>query len=155
MIVKLYDNFTEREIEADIQEVEHQALKKIDSTRRFNFKWEEEGQHEVYLIRELNGSLPLGLMSFQGIPNEYRLHINLIESSKENVGKDKRYERVAGCLIAFAARLAFERKYDGFISLTPKSELIELYVAKYGLKKIGRQLAVFGPDALKIIDKYL
>jgi len=76
VIVKLYDNFTEREIEADIQEVEHQALKKIDSTRRFNFKWEEEGQHEVYLIRELNGSLPLGLMSLQGIPNEYRLHIN-------------------------------------------------------------------------------
>ncbi len=41
-------------------------------------------------------------MSVEDIPVELRIEIRLIEVSKENIGHEKEYDRIAGCLIAFA-----------------------------------------------------
>lgn len=75
------------------------------------------------------------------MPDEFRVQVNLIENSSDNKGRDKEIDRIAGCLLAFAVQVAFENGYAGFTSLVPKTELIELYVSKYGFKRYGRQLA--------------
>lgn len=153
--MKLYNTKTNTDVEAEIIQIDLKELKKIEKSKRFGFKWVEEKEYAVYKIVEVETSLPLGLMSIIDYPEEYRIHINLIENSHENKGKKKVFDKVAGCLLAYAAQLSFESKYGGFTSLVPKTELIELYVKKYGFKQLGRQLALDGMDAVRIINKYL
>ena len=54
-------------------------------------------------------------MSLVDYPDEYRIHINLIEIGKDNRGKQKEIEHIAGCLIAFACQIAFDKNYFGFV----------------------------------------
>jgi len=79
----------------------------------------------------------------------------LVELSKAHIGKSKQIDRIAGCLIAFAVQISFEKGYAGFISLVPKTVLIKLYIQKYGFSKYGSQLAIDGKAAISLIQKYL
>jgi len=94
-------------------------------------------------------------MSLIDYPEEYRIHLNLIEVSSSNIGKSKKIENIAGCLIAFACQLAFMRGYAGFVSLQPKTRLISLYQNKYGFRQYGRLLAVEQSSARLLINNYL
>ena len=67
----------------------------------------------------------------------------------------KIYENIAGCLIAWACRLAFIRGYYGFVSLVPKTRLIEHYKNAYGFEQFGRQLAVDTEQSHRLIKQYL
>ncbi|MEM8900042.1 MAG: hypothetical protein AAGC85_18145, partial [Bacteroidota bacterium] len=69
--------------------------------------------------------------------------------------KDKKLDHVAGCLVAFAIQLSFERGYYGFTSLLPKTQLIPLYIEKYGFSQYGRYLAIEGKEAIKLNQKYV
>ena len=88
-------------------------------------------------------------------PEEYRIHIKLIEIGSLNVGQGKRIENIAGSLIAFACKIAFSRGYFGFVSLQPKTRLIKLYQDKYGFRQYGRLLAVEQTSSRTLISKYL
>ncbi|MDP4820440.1 MAG: hypothetical protein NWR67_05510, partial [Saprospiraceae bacterium] len=76
-------------------------------------------------------------------------------NTRDNKGKKKKIERIAGCLLAFAVQISFEHGYSGFISLVPKTKLIDLYVEKYGFSQYGRQLVIEGKEAIKLVQKYL
>lgn len=97
----------------------------------------------------------VGLISIIDIPEELRLHIHLLEISGENIGRSKKIERIAGCLIAYARRISFSKGYGGFVSLIPKTRLINYYQEKYGFPQFGRQLAVLGETSKNLIQKYL
>lgn len=88
-------------------------------------------------------------------PKEYRIHINLLEVSSENVGSKKQYRNIAGCLLAYCCRLSFEKGYNGFVSLIPKTQLIRHYQETYGFEQFGRQLAVYATGSERLIQKYL
>ena len=114
-----------------------------------------EKEHIVYKIRlELENEI-LGLISLQDIPKEFRIHIRLIEVNERDVGKDKRYSNIAGCLIAFSCQLAFEYDYEGFVSLYSKTELEEHYIKQFGFEKFGKNLFVELQASQRLIDKYL
>jgi len=156
MILK--NNRNQRWEEAKIKQVEGEAFKPLTRDKRFSFDWtvEERDDREVYQIHLLDQDEKiLGLMSVSDIKDEMRIHINLIELSEENVGKDKEYDRIAGCLLAFACRLSLSRGYDGFVSLVPKSLLIEHYCQKYGFRQFGRQLGILSESASRLITEYL
>lgn len=71
------------------------------------------------------------------------------------LGRNKVYLGVPGNLIAFVYRLSFHRGFDGYVSFTSKSQLIEHYETTLGAKNIGGHLMVINTDsALKLIDKY-
>ncbi|MFK7937257.1 MAG: hypothetical protein AB8G22_27330 [Saprospiraceae bacterium] len=74
--------------------------------------------------------------------HELRIEIHLLEIAKPHRGKKKIIEGVAGSLIAFACKIAFEKDYDGFVSLVPKTRLIHHYIQEYGFQQFGRQLAL-------------
>lgn len=126
-----------------------------DSTE-FVFDWKQESHNEVFkvFLKEQTKNI-LGLLSLVDYPEEYRIHLNLIEVGKSNVGKNKGIENIAACLIAFACRLSFERGYNGFVSLKPKTRLISLYQDKYGFRQYGRLLAVENKVSDRLIRKYL
>ncbi len=121
----------------------------------FVFDWSLEKDNEVYKIcLKADDTKILGLLSMTDHPNELRIHINLLEVTKENVGRSKKLDYIAGCLIAFACASAFKRGYEGFVSLLPKTELIEMYQAKYGFRKLGRLLAIEHEYSKQVIDQY-
>jgi len=121
----------------------------------FYFDWEKEFEHDIYKITLVNDPRVLGLMSIQRIPGEQRIEIRLLESARENKGKHKQYDMIAGCLIATACQLSFENGFMGFVSLKPKTELIKLYVEKYNFSPMGNQLFVSGSISETLISKYL
>lgn len=139
-----------------IEKVIRADYKFISKSGEYTFEWLEESKNEVYKIylKDENHKI-LGLISLVDYPEEYRLHLNLIEVAMSNRGKEKEIENIAGCLIAFACRLAFDRDYFGFVSLKPKTKLIGLYQKKYGFRPYGRLLAVEQKASIVLINKYL
>ena len=128
----------------------------IESSKEYSFDWKVEKENEVYKIFLIGKEKEiLGMMSIIDYPEEYRIHLNLIEIGSSNVGKTKTIENIAGCLIAFACQLAFMRGYFGFVSLQPKTRLIDLYQDKYGFRQYGRLLGVEQDSSRLLINKYL
>lgn len=154
--MKLLDKAAEKYIDAEIAEVISNDFLSIAKDNRFSFNWDTEKGYKVYKIflTENEGQI-LGLVSLIDIPQEYRVHLNLLEVSIENQGSEKSIDFIAGCLIAIAAEFSFKKGYYGFVSLMPKTQLIELYQKKYGFKQYGRYLGIEGLSAQKIIEKYI
>ncbi|MFK7933603.1 MAG: hypothetical protein AB8G22_08830 [Saprospiraceae bacterium] len=147
---------TDETLASVIEKVLKSDYKKLQKSKEFSFDWSVVSEHEVYKIYAVNKNKEvLGVMALVDRPDEYRIHMELIEIMKSNQGKNKTIDHIAGCLIAFACQLAFDRGYFGFLSLQPKTKLIDLYQEKYGFRQYGRLLAVEGEAANYLIQKYL
>jgi len=152
----LRDKTSGKTLQSVIEKVASSDYSWIRKSKEFRFNWKLEKQNEVYKIYLVDQDEEiLGLMSLSDHPGEYRVHINLIEVGASNRGKSKRIEHIAGCLIAFACQVAFDRDYFGFVSLQPKTKLIKLYQEQYGFRQYGRLLAVEQVSAKALINKYL
>jgi len=138
----LFEKSSGQKIPAKIEPMEHKDFKEIKEKRTFGFNWELEKDNLVFKILRLDTNEIVGLMSILDFPRELRIEINLIEASKDHVGKNKRLENIAGCLIAYACKISFEKGYLGFVSLIPKTELINHYIEEYGFRQFGNQLAI-------------
>lgn len=152
--MKLQNLETGASIEAEIIGVTEEDHHIIEGSEYLQFDWKEEKKYYIVKIRLIGHEEILGLMSLIDRPDELRIHVNLIESTKENIGRKKKIGGIAGCLLAFATQYAFEKGYQGFVSLVPKTELIGSYVRKYGFTQFGRQLAIDGRAAIALIKKY-
>lgn len=143
-------------LRALIAKVLKSDYRRIESSQQYTFSWSEEKENDVYKIylKGENDEI-LGLMSLIDYPDEYRIHLNLIEVEKRNQGKNKKIENIVGCLIAFACQIAFDKDYFGFVSLQPKTRLIDLYQDRYGFRQYGRLLAVEQQSSMTLINKYL
>lgn len=141
-------------VEAIIEQVSPEYLTVLPEDR-FSFDWSKTKGTEVFGIRLKNEESPLGIISIEDIPSELRIFIRLLEVSRENTGRNKIYEGIAGCLIAFACIIAFQKDYDGFVSLIPKTELINHYKRKYGFREFGTHLFLEGERSDFLIKQYL
>jgi len=141
--------------EAVIELVEGGDWEAIGKSKKFGFRWIKEKGYIVCKIRLAAEEEILGLISIEDIPKELRIHVRLIEVSSENRGKNKKYDRIAGCLLAFACRLAFKKKYEGYVSLYSKTELVEHYKKKYGFREFGMNLYTELTNSEELIKKYL
>ena len=147
---------TAKVIPSVIERVKEADYALIQSSKEFSFDWKSEKQNEVYKIfPKKHEEEILGLISLIDWPSEHRIHINLIEIGRSNRGYGKEIENIAGCLIAFACRLAFIRGYAGFVSLRPKTVLIGLYRDKYGFREYGRLMAIELNESHALINEYL
>lgn len=154
--MKLWNTKTGDFEEAEIAKLDKEDYIWIKNTNQFRFNWKAEENNNVYKIyRTQMKEEILGLLSLRDVEEELRIQIELIEISYYNIGKEKMYDRIAGCLIGFACQLAFEKSYDGFVSLLPKTALIKHYCEKYGFRQYGRHLALDYQEALSLIKKYL
>ena len=92
------------------------------------------------------------------IENEM-LIMNVLEIAPHNIGsKNKTYDDVAGCLIAFACRESFklEGDYKGFLTFVSKTNLIKWYADKYGAElTLGQRMFIDERNGIKLIRKYL
>ncbi|WP_113617075.1 N-acetyltransferase [Chitinophaga flava] len=124
---------------------------------RFYFNWKVLEESSTIYKLQLSGEEDiLGLVALIHFPEESRIEIKLITSSRENIGKKKKYDGIVGCLIGFACQLSLE-KYGEFacVSLVPKTEIRQHYIEKYGMLDAGWQLFLDGGRLLNIVKKYV
>lgn len=150
------DVISNRLVECEIQKVNGASeLAKILSNSLFSFGWKTELKFEIYALMQRGSDAALGLISLEVVSYELRIEIKLLESNAENIGTGKKFHGIAGILIAFACREAFLRGFHGFVSLIPKTELIDHYKNEYGFVQAGRHLATELVNSKNLIDKYL
>jgi hypothetical protein len=142
-------------VEAIIEPVTASDLKKL-TKKDFVFNWKAFAATELWKLRIADSGIILGAMSLTYYPLEYRIEINLITSRSDNVGPNKQYDRIAGCLIGWACRLAV-KLYGNLacVSLKPKTRLVRHYQEKYGMLDGGQQLYVDGRPLYNLIQTYI
>jgi hypothetical protein len=130
-------------------------FKKI-TKKEFSFDWKVAKKNaEVYKLCLTEDECIIGLVALVDTPTDQRIEVKLLASSLKNVGAEKVYEGIAGCLIAFACREALVRYGDlACVSLLPKTELKQHYMKKYGMLDGGRQVYLEGIELIELIKKY-
>jgi len=157
---------TEENHEAVIEPITAKDFKIVKKSKdRFAFDWSMYKDQEVYKLRLKTSDLILGLICLidHTDPETNAIEIELLEVSAENTRSTKKWDRIGGCLIAYACRESFKRGYGGHVFLTPKSYLLEVYPQKYGfiyvpMKSLARPLGfmvAFDEISRKLIKKYL
>lgn len=142
------------EYEISIVPVESRDFRKITKKRYF-FNWKEEKRQEIYKLFRTDNLDIVGLVSFERIPLEWRIHIRLLSVSVENKGKEKQFEKIVGNLIAFVGREAL-KDYGEMccVSLIPKSKIAPHYMEEYGMRRTGMTLSVELPEILNLLRSY-
>ncbi len=151
-IIEIVSNSKRKIVISSVRDEELNVLTK----RRYSFIWKTLKESAAIYKLQIDGEDDiLGAMALVDFPNEFRIEIKLLASSKENVGKIKKYEGIAGCLIAFCCRESIKKYgYMACVSLIPKTELKHHYINKYGMIDAGWQLYLDGKGLHNIIKKY-
>lgn len=63
------------------------------------------------------------------------------------------YEEVAGNLVAYACKLSFQYGFDGFVSFTAKTKLIEHYEKTLGAYHFGGHRMIIPTKAAEKLDE--
>lgn len=152
--MKIVNTTTKNEYPVEILPIESKDFKSLSKARYF-FNWTVERDQEVYKLQMINSSDILGLVSFERIPDEWRIHIRLLTVSKENKGCGKKYDKIAGNLISYVAKIAV-LQYGEFacVSLKPKSKIAQHYIKKYKMNITGLTLSLEVPEILDLINLY-
>ena len=126
------------------------------ATVGWRFDWVQQlSEGDVYkLMVPKLGRLIHGLISISR--GDEFVQVNLIESHPENIGHDKRYAGVAGNLFAYAAKLAFEWGFQGFVAFEAKTELISHYEQSLGARRIrdSQRMYLDEEAASNLVAKY-
>src|SRR5690606_11170685 len=127
----------------------------------WKFDWNKlikEKDSETYVLRLKDSTKSIEGILHLKIENGM-LIMDVIEIAPHNLGStNKRFDFVAGCLIAFGCRQSFALKgpYKGFLTFTSKTNLIELNKCKYGdNKSLGQRMFIDDINGMKLIKKYL
>lgn len=141
----------------DVHPLRKSDLKNLTKKQSWLFDWSGEchliGRQVFKLTIRNNPEIVQGLISISNSDDHYYIH--LIESAPFNLGKNKLYEGVPGNLFAFACKISRDSGYQGFVSFTSKSRLIDHYEKTLGASHIGAQkMVIFPQEALKLIRKY-
>ena len=150
-LTHLRDN---RRLPVTIEKVTDIDFKSI-TVKRFAFNWKLERSRTVYKLSLKGTSDILGLMALNFVNEEQRIEIKLLAVAIEQVGRNKTMDRIAGNLLAYAARLAV--KHFGAwaaISLIPKTALKQHYMDKYGFGSSGISLFMEGRELAKLLKNY-
>ncbi|HVX01506.1 MAG TPA: hypothetical protein VHA52_13875 [Candidatus Babeliaceae bacterium] len=122
----------------EIERADGEDIKGLKKGSRFQFNWSEYGEKEVELFKLviLRDAQIVGMMCLKDHTDiaTNAVEIELIEASKENIGKNGKYNGIGGCLFAYASRESFIRGHEGFVFLTPKTGLIRYYEREYGFQ---------------------
>jgi len=130
---------------------------KVLTKSRYSFAWRSfKTQTKVYKLQIKGKDDILGVVGLIDFPDERRIEIKLLATSRENIGKNKAYDRIAGCLIGFACRIAVAQYgEDACVSLVPKTTLVKHYMTRYHMLNAGWQLYLEGKALNQILKEYI
>jgi hypothetical protein len=132
-------------------------LKQVTKKNGWNFNWKTElkdNTKEVYKLTIVdNPYIIQGLICFT--INADPIYMDLLENAPFNLGRNKLYEGVAGNLVAYTCKISFQHGFDGYVSFTAKTRLIEHYKKTLNAITFGEQLMIINTSAANIlVDRY-
>jgi len=141
----------------DVHPVNKTDLKIACKKNGWLFSWTTEIKYKDRQVYKLtirdNPNIIQGLVSISDYNDHFYLH--LVESAPFNLGKNKLYEGVPGNLFAFTCKQSWDKGYQGFVSFTSKTKLIEHYTNNLGAIHVGgHKMVIFPNEVLKLIKKY-
>lgn len=158
-MIYIFDKIKEELVKSEIVSMDKKTIPlKKDG---WNFNWRQifnDKKGETFVLRTLNS--PDQIEGAVQLKTEYDMLImDVLELAPHNIGqKVKRYDYVAGCLIAFACResFKFEGDYKGFLTFVSKTGLIEWYANMYGADlALGQRMFIDWENGEQLIEKYL
>ena len=158
-MIYILDNITNKLVESEIVPIDPHLIPLKKDGWKFNWKKiakEQNGQ--TYILRTINSPMQVeGAILLKVESN--MLVMDALEIAPQNFGQiNKRYDNVAGCLIAFACRESFKitGAYSGFLTFVSKTKLINWYTEKYGAElALGQRMFIDWETGNDIIEKYL
>lgn len=143
------------------------VLPSLNNGWRFNFhKHSRKKDCETYvLVCDDSPDVIEGCLIFQ-MKNSTEPYMAFVEVAPHNKGKQKAFENVAGCLIAFACQLSFVYGKDcfrGWLAFDVKEhrkedevKLMAVYCVKYGAMRWGETAMCIPPENGKsLMAKFL
>jgi hypothetical protein len=142
--------------DTDVIQMDTTQLKQVKKAD-WLFDWGKEikqTDRAVYkLVTVQNPTIVQGLLSLSDMGDHVYMH--LIESAKFNKYVNKMYKGVPGNLVAFACKMAFEKKYDGVVSFVSKSQLVEHYKTSLGAKQFsGNRMFIDTKESYSLVKNY-
>ena len=135
MKVRIHNKENGKLYSAAITRMNKKDFDKIVISKDFHvFKWDELRQNNGEIFKLAKGANILGLLQFFHEKKIFNIiELSKLESSRENVGSNKRYDKIAGCLIAFTCFQSLT-KFTGevFIFCTKKTR--DIYLNSYGMQ---------------------
>ncbi|MFW5663787.1 MAG: hypothetical protein ACOCYD_01980 [bacterium] len=158
-MVYLLDLINDKLVKAEIVAPEPNVIPLKKDGWKFNWRQlRKEGNSRMFILKTI-GQTPGIEGALQLIVENEMLIMNVLELAPHNIGrKNKRYDFVAGCLIAFACKESFKLKgnYKGFLTFMSKTSLMKWYAEKYGAKTgLGQRMYIDSESGLKLINEYL
>ena len=146
------DNF-----QTDIIVITSSDMKNTTKKNGWQFDWKQEvkqPERDIFKLTIVHNPLIIqGLISVEVKSDHVYMH--LLENAPFNVGQTKMYAGVAGNLVAFACKLAFQRGFEGNIAFLAKTKLIQHYEESLGAIHVGGRIMIIETQsALKLINKY-
>ena len=142
-------------------------LPSIHDGWRFNFEKhaKTKGANTYVLLAEETPNKIEGCLVYK-MKDEQEPYMAYIEIAPHNRGKNKLYERIAGCLIAFACRLSFimgKDHFKGWLAFDvhektteDQNKLMSIYSKNYGARKYNETtMLIFPEDGEILIKKFL
>lgn len=167
MKVKILEVDTKSEIKSIISLVTKNKaqLPSINDGWRFNFrKHSTSKDYETYvLITEKTPEIIEGCLIIN-TKTPFQVYMAFVEVAPHNRGNNKKYDRVAGCLIAFACRQSFINDKEGYLAfdvLEEKKEnelrLMKLYSQKYNAVRLDNSttMIILPEESEKLINEFL
>ncbi len=158
-MVYILETKSKKLIEADIVAVERKNVPLKKDGWSFNWKQLVQEQNtQTFILKTIE--LPQSIEGVLHLKVESGMLImDTVEIAPHNIGRNKkRYDYVAGCLIAFACRESFkiEGSYKGYLTFVSKTNLIKWYSTKYGATlALGQRMFIDSEAGEKLINKYL
>ena len=102
-----------------------------------------------------------GLIATKVRKDLFAVEVDIVESAPFNnphnkYFKLKEYDGVGGHLFAEAIRQSYENGFDGFVTFTAKTNLIEYYIKELGATQVGNTQKMFIDErsARKLYERY-
>jgi hypothetical protein len=128
-----------------VSPVSKQELKLL-TRAKYSFDWRVAAKtYALFKLTIEDQDEILGVMALVDYPEDSRLEIKLLASSRKNVGIDKKFNGIVDGLLAYACGESV-KKYETLacVSLVPKTALKRHYIKRYGMLDGGRQLFLEG-----------
>lgn len=167
MQVKIVEISTENKIRSEISLAKRGAkyLPSIIDGWRFNFGKHSKGKHYLtYTLCTIATPNTVEGCLIIGSEDHHEIYMAFIEVAPHNKGSNKKFNKVAGCLIAFACRQSFALDKGGFLAFDIEEEnkedelkLMALYSTKYNAVRIedSTTMLILPEGSEKLINDYL
>ena len=157
-MIYILDIINEKLVEAEIIPLEKKdvPLKK----EGWKFNWREATRNtklKPYVLKLKNEPKTVEGAVLLKIEEEM-LIMDILEIAPHNVGQKKKYDYVAGTLIAYSCRESFKLggNYKGFLTFVAKTKLIGWYMEKYGAQlALGQRMFIDWEMGKKLVEEYL